>query len=398
MKKKISDKIEISHLLSKYVLGQHDKGDITKIQDWLNESPSHHHLLKEILNDENWKSRKELLDEIDLDHEWTRFESGTNFVRRKWNEIFKYAAIFLIPLAIGSYFLFQNLLVEQLNQPIVELVPGAKKAQLILSNGQRIELSGQDQQIETGETDVVVKNQNQALSYTSYGNGGEKEDLVYNQLLIGRGEEYQLILSDGTKVWLNSETKLKYPTQFASNIREVELEGEAYFEVTKNAQAPFIVKTRKIEVKVLGTKFSITAYHDDQTIKTTLLEGKVEVKPEEPEKEGSSIILAPDDQAIYNIFSRDVSVQVVDAKMFVAWTKGFFAFDEESLDQIMNRLSRWYNVDIIFKDDIARKSKFTGKLPRFEDCNVLLNMITKTTNIKFDVEKESNVITVSLRK
>jgi len=213
---------------------------------------------------------------------------------------------------------------------------------------------------------------------------------VYNQILIGRGEEYHLVLSDGTRVWLNSETKLKYPTQFASNIREVELEGEAYFEVTKNPKAPFIVKTGQMDVKVLGTSFNISAYEDEETVQATLVEGKVKVTPHYGES--SNIILSPNDQAVFTKSNNEITVREVDASMYSSWKEGVFAFDEEPLDEIMRKLARWYDIKVFFQDSEARKSQFSGKLPRFEDCKVLFEMMEKTTTVQFTIKDNQHVI------
>lgn len=395
MKKKIHENIEISDLLNKYVRGQDDESEQEKIRQWMNESPSRQELLKNLFTEKALEERQEIMNKINLDEEWSRFQSRTVFSRSRWSAIVKYAAIFLVPIAIGSYILFQNFSSDTALESVVEISPGVKKAQLILGNGETVDLSGEEQQIEIEGKEIIAKNQNQALSYIVSPHGKKEKAIVYNQLILGRGEEYQLVLSDGTKVWLNSETKLKYPTQFASNIREVELEGEACFEVTKNANAPFIVKTNKMDVEVLGTTFNVSAYNDASTVKTTLVEGKVMIILEEGQEQ--SVILNPNDQAVFNTLTADVTVQVVDAEVYTSWTKGFFAFEEESLEEIMGRLSRWYDIDVNFNEDEARASKFSGKLPRFEECNVLLEMIEKTTNIKFSVE-ENKEVTVGIKK
>ncbi len=397
MKKRVHENIEISDLLNKYVRGQNDESELEKIQQWMNESSSRQELLKDLFSEKALEERQEIIDKINLYEEWGRFQSRTVFSRARWASIVKYAAIFLVPIAIGSYILFQDFSSDSALESVVEISPGVKKAQLILGNGETVDLSGEEQQIEIEGKEIIAKNQNQALSYIVSSHGKKEKELVYNQLILGRGEEYQLVLSDGTKVWLNSETKLKYPTQFASNIREVELEGEACFEVTQNANAPFIVKTGKMDVEVLGTTFNVSAYNDANTIKTTLVEGKVRISPDRHGSSGQSVILDPNDQAVFNTLTDDITIEVVDAEVYTSWTRGFFAFEEESLEEIMNRLTRWYDLDVSFNEEGARSSKFSGKLPRFEDCNVLLEMIEKTTNIKFSIEQDKEV-TVGIKK
>nr|WP_319569835.1 FecR family protein [uncultured Draconibacterium sp.] len=397
MKKKIHKNIEISDLINKYIQGQCDESDIDDIQLWINESPTHEQLLEDLLTNAAVEDRQKIINKIDLDEEWGRFQSRVVFLNRRWSSIVKYAAIFLIPIAIGSYILFQEFSSQAEVETVVEIAPGIKKAQLILGNGERIDLSNEEQQIEIKGKAIVAKTQNQSLSYVVSAKDDDNRALEYNQLLTGTGEEYKLVLSDGTTVWLNSKTKLKYPTQFASNLRVVELEGEACFEVTKNANAPFIVKTGKMDVEVLGTTFNITAYNDAPTIKTTLIEGKVKIRTEGQTDENKAVIIKPNDQAAFNTSTNDITVNTVDAQVYIAWTKGLFAFDEASLEDIMTRLSRWYDLDVSFEENEARFSKFSGRLPRFEDCNVILRMIEKTTNIKFSIEQNKEV-TVGIKK
>ena len=388
MKKKIFENIEISNLLSKYIKGQYNDTEESKLKTWLNQSARHQKLLNKIMEKENWEERQELIKKINLDYEWSRFESRTQFARNKMKAVLKYAAILLVPIAIGSYFLFQDT-ARTANDTNFEIAPGVKKAQLILSTGEKIDLSDKDQLIVL-EKNISVTNKNQSLNYSVAENIDNDVELVYNQLVIGTGEEYQLVLSDGTKVWLNSETQLKYPAQFASSIREVELKGEAYFEVAKNKEAPFIVKTPDMDIEVLGTKFNISAYSNDYSTKTTLLEGAVKVRAPE-QNTTPKIILKPNEQAIFDKANNTFEVKVVDPQMYIGWVNGYFVFDEVQLDQIMVQLSRWYNIHVVFNDQNAMNSQFSGKLPRFEDCNILLDMIEKTTNLNFTIKEENTV-------
>lgn len=394
MNKQINKALDISKILSLHVSGQDlNMEERKQLDEWLAYSESNKILLCELQNKELAKSRREVLSRIDMDKEWATFQQSIKkekkLVKLNWINLLKYAAVIALPILLATY-LFLEVDTQQnyVSDIFVEIEPGVKRAQLILSNGEKIELDENKKDLTNGELNVKIENKNQSLNYTSL--NSEAKELRFNHLLIGRGEEYQLILSDGTKVWLNSESKLSYPTRFASNIREVELEGEAYFEVTKNKKAPFIVKTKQMDVEVLGTSFNVSAYQDEDKMKTTLVEGSVKVVTNYGITEAK--IIKPDEQAIFDMNSNKMTIGAVDAKMYGRWREGVFAFEEDNLDEIMRKLARWYKVRVFFQDDEARHYQFSGKLPRFESCNELLDMIEKTTNVTFEVKNNENII------
>ena len=402
MRDKIHSNIDISRLLSLYLTGDLTAEEQAQLEAWLHENESNKKLLEELKSKKLRANRQEIIDRIDVQKEWERFQLSiaprSKTIPVNWMNILRYAAVIALPLIIGAYLLLQDFTKEQYVADIpVEIQPGVKKAQLVLSNGERIDLDENPIEIRGKEKDVHIENKDQALSYSSTSKTGtvKKSALAYNHLLIGRGEEYQLVLADGTKVWLNSESKLTYPTQFASNLRVVELEGEGYFEVTKNPKAPFIVKTKQMNVEVLGTAFNVSSYQDDENMKTTLVEGSVKVSL--AYGTGRDVILKPDEQAVLDINTNKLKVQVVDAEIYGRWREGVFVFEEESLEEIMRMLSRWYDIRVFFQDNTSRAYQFSGKLPRFENCNELFEMIEKTTNVRFEIKNNENVIVSTKR-
>ena len=393
MKEKTNKNIDISKLLALHLSGSLSEQENKELNAWLQKKASRKHLLKNLQNEKHLAKRREIIARINLDNEWCRFQSATKEESKTrkliWKEILKYAAIIVLPLLLGTYLIFQVDTPSEFVADIpIEIQPGVKKAQLVLSNGEKIELSGDDLDLSNQEIGVKIENKNKALNYATVEK--QKGKLRYNLLLIGRGEEYHLTLADGTKVWLNSESQLKYPTQFADNIREVELEGEGYFEVVKNTKAPFIVKTMQMNVEVLGTSFNLSAYQNEEKVKATLVEGSVKVVAnygtEKPR------IIKPDVQAIFDINTNKIKLKQVDAQVYGRWREGVFAFNEDNLEEIMRRLARWYNIRVFYQDNDVRNYQFSGKLPRFKTCNELLEMIEKTTNVKFQIKDEENVI------
>lgn len=276
----------------------------------------------------------------------------------------------------------QSPIVEQYVQSIE---PGARKATLILDDGTRHDLSaGENTSIDAEGIHIV--NKGNQLQY--FDKEGKASGMQYNTLKIPRGGEYFLILSDGTKVWLNSETTLRFPVHFADDIRSVELIGEAYFDVSKDTQKPFVVSSGNQQVKVMGTQFDISSYPEDPSIYTTLVEGSVEVVRNDNSNE--KIILKPNEQSVLN--GTKIQKREVDVSLYVAWKAGRFMFREQSLEVIMKTLSKWYDVQFVFNNEKCKEIRFTGNLDRTADFNSILRKIERTNEVKFEIG--DNLITI----
>lgn len=221
-----------------------------------------------------------------------------------------------------------------------DVAPGINKAILTLADGSTVTLDSADNQVITrGNTNITQ--QNGQLLYTAQ---QSTAGIQYNKLSTPRGGQFRITLPDGTKVWLNSSSSLKYPTAFTGKERMVELEGQGYFEVARNAEQPFKVMVNEMEVQVLGTHFDVMAYKDESTVNTTLLEGVVQVK------EGTGLqLLKPGQQAVLNNQSRAISVQDADVKKIIAWKNGMFVFNNMALPAILREVARWYDVDIVYE-------------------------------------------------
>ena len=204
---------------------------------------------------------------------------------------------------------------------------------------------------------------------------------IFNTLSVPRSTEYQVQLSDGTRVWLNSESELRYPVDFVSTERKVFLRGEAYFQVAKDTTKPFRVVVNDMMVEALGTGFNINAYQDDNCLRTTLVEGKVRVSYSDTRQE---CILVPGEQAVLKegvLTSGQVNVDDI-----IAWKKGRFMFSDMPLETIANQLERWYDVEIRFDDTVAKYYRFTGVMKRYNELEQVLGLIEETTNVRFKVE------------
>lgn len=280
-----------------------------------------------------------------------------------------------------------NLESVPLAQHVQSIVPGSNKAVLILSDGSQHDLAAASGAIAATDGTKII-NTGKKLEYT--GEGRKTAEVKYNTLKIPRGGEYFLVLSDSTKVWLNSETTLRYPVQFAGDIRKVELTGEAYFEVKHDTKAPFIVSSGNQEVKVLGTHFNISSYAEDDAIYTTLVEGKVEVTRED--NPGSHIFLNPNEQSTLSKSDNKIEKRKVDVNQYIAWKDGRFIFEDRSLGSIMETLSKWYDIRYKFNKEKLKEVKFTGNLERYANFSDILAKIQRTNEVSFKIDKNLVII------
>lgn len=268
--------------------------------------------------------------------------------------------------------------------------PGTSKAILMMADGKEVVLEqGQNLNILLNER-VRVATSSQGIVYEEYGKGMVTEE--YNKLTTPVGGEYSLVLSDGTKVFLNADSELKYPVEFSDGKRIVDLKGEAYFEVHKDSLRPFIVRMNGAEVTVLGTSFNVNTYGDDGQIYTTLVNGSVRVSSV---KNGQEEILKPGMQSVMNVQSGLLTVRKVDVEPYVAWREGRFVFRAMTLDLIMRQLQRWYDFEVFYQNSELKDYEFRGVIKRDMDLDKVLSVIKATTNVDFEVK--GKVITIIKR-
>ena len=268
--------------------------------------------------------------------------------------------------------------------------PGTSKAILMMADGKEVVLEqGQNLNILLNER-VRVATSSQGIVYEEHGKGMVTEE--YNKLTTPVGGESSLVLSDGTKVFLNADSELKYPVEFSDGKRIVDLKGEAYFEVHKDSLRPFIVRMNGAEVTVLGTSFNVNTYGDDGQIYTTLVNGSVRVASMKNKQEE---ILKPGMQSVMNVQSGLLTVREVDVEPYVAWREGRFVFRAMTLDLIMRQLQRWYDFEVFYQNSELKDYEFRGVIKRDMDLDKVLSVIKATTNVDFEVK--GKVITIIKR-
>jgi len=309
---------------------------------------------------------------------------------RLWPRIAAAASI-IVALSICGYFmLHQQQGAQQVAQNKNDIAPGGNKATLTLSDGKKIILSdarngkiaSQGQILVNKTADGQVEYQNAAGTQNNAG------EVAWNTLEVPRGGQYHLTLIDGTQVWLNSGSKLVYPSAFMHGERRVELTGEAYFEVVHNAAQPFSVKVKDEIIEDIGTHFNINAYDDEPVLKTTLIEGAVRVS------EGSQQVMLRPGQASIGGIEGKVGLITADPEEAIAWKSGYFLFNSENLASIMRKVSRWYNADVVFEDKKLEKQLFSGTITvsRFKNVSDLLNKLRLTGAAHFKIENNKILI------
>jgi ferric-dicitrate binding protein FerR (iron transport regulator) len=266
-----------------------------------------------------------------------------------------------------------------------DVSPGGDKATLTLDGGRVIVLDSAAEGTVVRQGNVqVMKLAGGQLAYNAAAGKNGSGELLYNTLSTPVAGQYRLILPDGTQVWLNSASSIRYPTTFSRKTRTVEVDGEAYFEVKEDAVRPFLVKSGKASVQVLGTHFDVMAYKEEGAIKTTLLEGKVKVMAG-----GKSALLRPGEQAAVGN-NNDILVREVDTDKETAWISGFFQFDETDLPTLMRQLKRWYGIDPVYQPmDTVRK--FGGRISRKLQLSEVLHIL-EANNIHFEIDGKKLIV------
>ena len=378
----INQHFYIARLIARYLsdeIGEEEQAELTR---WRDESPENERLFQEICKEENIKQNMQKRQTFHAEDGWEGVQRKIqrHRFRHRILNICKYAAIFIFPVAIATVAIYKSGNEPQpLSQVEEQIVPGGKKAVLILDNGEAIDLkstSGVELKEKDGtviQVDSTVLNYQQAPARTS-------EKLAYNKVNVPRGGEYQLMLSDGSKVQLNSMSSIRFPVQFAQDCRLVELEGEAYFEVSKTGQ-PFIVQTKGMKIEVLGTTFNISAYANEE-YQTTLVSGSVKVQTEN----GSNRILKPSEQACITPGSNQINVRNVDTAFYTSWTHGKINFKDQRLDDIMKTLARWYDMDVVYENEATKELRFGCYVNRYNEITPLVKLLEQTGRVTVTVE------------
>lgn len=399
-----SKKDRVSQLMQQYLQNQLTADEYGELWGLLNENPEENSFTEELqMLWQDARTEQAIIPAAEWDQKMRLLKDKLKAevalepaMPKKVLPIHKYwwaaAAVLFIFISSAVYFLVNtntndNSALVNINNsaaPEDDRLPGGDKAMLTLADGSQIVLDSAGNGIlaEQGNT-KIIKQQDGQLVYNAAGAGTDV--IAYNTLTTPRGGQYKITLPDGSKVWLNAASSLKYPAAFTGNDRKVEITGEAYFEVAKDASKPFKVQVNQMEVEVLGTHFNINGYGDEEVIRTTLLEGSVKINTA-----AGSNLLKPGQQAQLQKTGRIKLINDADLEETMAWKDGNFQFENSDIKTVMRQLSRWYDVEIEYKGTVSKH--FIGTISRDVNLSKVLAMLQQTGEVKFKIEGKKVVV------
>ena len=377
---------DIQHLIISSLEGTASEEELLVLQKWLEESEQHFLLFHAYRQDwiqagcvqryqtgEAWKKvERRLFHRMPVKHLFL------------WTRIAGYAALVVLMIAVGYVFMRRD---QDKNRAYVvegNIEPGGKKAILVLGSDEKVVLGDEAEETLLAGNTTVKKEGNTLV----YGEKHAKETAgEYNRLITPRGGEYAVVLADGTKVWLNSETRLEYPLAFGEHSREVRLSGEAYFEVTKDEARCFNVIMEGATIEVMGTSFNASCYPGEGQCWAVLESGKINLRTDH----GVAAVNVGE-CASYDIASGKVTVESVDLKYFTSWRYGTFYFYNTPLSEIVQKLGRWYDVNFKFADESLREVCFSGAALRSKPIDFMLELLASTQSLNFDIQGDGTIM------
>ncbi len=385
------NEFEKGHLIAEIIVAEKDRDLTTEekaiLHEWLQEDASNRVLYGQLRKGHNISSQIRHLESFDSDAAFDKFLSSTKKERfgQTMKNVMRVAAVLVA--VVSAWFIYQTTrteLPETAQASAIAIEPGTSKAILQLADGTTLDLENQNKNIDQEE--ATINASDNKVVYAAKKNTILPKKISYNTISIPRAGEYQLTLSDGTEVWLNSETTLKYPVAFTGKTREVYINGEAYFHVARNEKQPFIVHTGRMDVKVLGTSFNVRAYDDEEEEQTTLVEGSVHVKTNQSATE---FTMKPNQQFTTNASGGELNT--VDVSSFIAWKEGRIYFEDKTIDEIMTILSRWYDINVSYESEYIKNFRFSIDMRRYDDFEKFLEIVGLTKKVKFEID-EKNII------
>lgn len=378
----------IAELISKHITGSITAEEERELAAWREESPSNQELFDRLCDSEEF--REHYLRSLNFNKQegWQMLNRKMHTLKRRnlLVTIGRCAAILLLPLLIGvtTYRMVtdENTVAEQMRNQNIQILPGEKRATLTLEDGRVIDLknTGETSMNEKDGTTIQIDSTTLNYKLTDEARTAKTPTQIFNKVDVPRGGEYALTLSDGTRIHLNSMTSMRFPVRFAGDTREVELEGEAYFEVMPDRK-PFMVKYNGVTVQVLGTCFNVSAY-PGQASHTTLVNGAVKVSLDA----GGEHVLSPSQQTYLEPGSSELQVRTVDTSLYTSWVNGKIYFKDARLEEIMNSLSRWYDIEVIYADDDVKELRFGCNINKYKEITPFLELLERTDKLEIEIK------------
>ena len=389
MSQKENNIFQLARIIAASLRGKANDEEQRTLREWLSVSTRNKKIYDEFKDGKRLEQKIVESRQINWEKDYQQFITKRQRTRknRRMKTIIRYAAILTLPIVAASIFLLQ----KNDRQAIVSISevikPGEHKAVLITGGGDRITLSDSTLSPIQEQNGMIVNVMNNKVFYTLPEDSlCTQESPIFNTLQIPRGGEYFLTLADGTEVWLNAETEIRYPVQFTGNKRVVYLDGEAYFTVAPDKKKPFTVVSTHASVSVLGTQFNFRAYPDEQDVQTTLVSGSVIMQSE---KYKQQVKLVPGEQGVLEKRSPNLTKLEVNTYLYTAWKDGRFAFRDARLEDLFNILARWYDLSVFYQSPEAKDIRFTGDLNKTDDFKSILKIIEQNERVTFTVNQRT---------
>ena len=361
-----------------------------ELEEWLKKD-GNKEFYETVVSEKNVEEKILLYSKTNKEEVFSRIEKrisikkDVKLKRRAVPSLLKYAAVIVFLVLVSKVIYNNNFDKKYITKKAVENIkPGYQRATLVLSDGSSVDLDLVDNAIIRNSETIKIENIDKTLTYSNQELVSKDEQVKFNTLHVPVGGTYKLELSDGTSVWLNSASSIRYPTKFVGDQRIVELEGEAYFDVTKRDGKEFIVRTLKSDIIVLGTQFNVSSYEEDDYFSATLVEGSVSISSKD-----ISRLLSPGERGLLKDNSEYVDVMIVNTKKYTSWKDGKFYFNSDSLGNILKKVKRWYNIDVVFGDESIEREKFTGVVFKDKSIDYLLDLICSSANLEYKITNKN---------
>lgn len=365
----------IERLIAKYLSGTLSEEEATELRHWVEQSPEHEALLRSLEDRNDFVSKYRRYAAVDSESAKRRFLHSTrHWIWGSSRRVLYYAAVVLPLVALSLWFMQREEAPVTPRFALEEVTPGTAQAILVMDNGTELALTGQGEKTIALNDSLSAQMEDGAITYRQATDS--KSAVACHTIVVPRGGEYRITLSDGTRVHINADSQLRFPVAFSGNERVVQLVGEAFFEVAPSADVPFVVEVGSTRVRQYGTTFNIDAYGENPEI--VLVTGSIGVIPES----GEEVALAPGQLAVCG---EQIVVSDVDVRPYIEWTKGRFTFEDERLSDIVPDLMRWYDVEIAILDDEVANLRFSGSVGRNETIEHIMNAISYTQNVRVTV-------------
>ena len=380
------ENLKIADIIFAYIKGTITDSELGELTAWMDAAEDHRELFQQIMTSASYQNKETVYRRFDSYYD---FDCLKGAIRKRKRSVWKYvaaAAVIVLPLLVSFLLqIKQEGIFPEERMREISLLPGKSLATLTLSDGSSKVLSPENFDLMDGSKRIV--NDPGGLNY-QVEDTSTCAETTYNEITVPRGGEYKVTLSDGTRIWVNSESYIRFPVVFQGDERRIWVSGEVFLEVTKDAERPFIVNTEKLNIKVLGTQFNVRAYPDEKCIQTTLVEGCVQVD----NSRGEVAVLHPSEQLVYDVRDGNHEVREVDTELYVSWKDGVYVFVSQRLEDIMSLISKWYDVDVFYQNSAVKDIIFSGRLKRYENAETLLRVFERLGGVKFSVQGKTVIV------